>query len=188
VRTTKGIPRGTALNRTQIAALIGVSGTTVDAWIRKGAPVLKRSTGRGAGANSWQIDSAALIAWLREQSASNATGPASRIDEARRRKTAAAAELLELQVSERRGELVELTAVTDLWARAINNCRARLLSMPAKLAAIFATQQDPGVIRERLDSEIRRALMELSSDQNVERIIEGFDDGNAPGVLAPPAR
>ncbi|MET0163658.1 MAG: terminase small subunit [Vicinamibacterales bacterium] len=69
--------RHRGLNRTQISAFFGVSPTTIDAWINRGCPVVRRPRGRGS-ANGWQIDSAAAAEWLRgEASASRSAGQSS---------------------------------------------------------------------------------------------------------------
>ena len=54
--------------------------------------------------------------------------------EAKNRKTAAEAELAELDVAQRRGELVPLAEAEREWANVLGGLRARILAMPGKYA------------------------------------------------------
>ena len=55
------IIKGRTLGKQEIADLFGVSEVTVDAWIRKGCPIIQR----GSKGVAWQINSAAVSNWLR---------------------------------------------------------------------------------------------------------------------------
>jgi phage terminase Nu1 subunit (DNA packaging protein) len=49
------------VNKAWMAQAVGVSLKTVDDWIRRGAPVLKR----GTNGVSYEIDAAAFLQWVR---------------------------------------------------------------------------------------------------------------------------
>jgi terminase small subunit / prophage DNA-packing protein len=49
------------VNKAWMAQAVGVSLKTVDDWVRRGAPVLKR----GTNGVSYQIDAAAFLQWVR---------------------------------------------------------------------------------------------------------------------------
>lgn len=190
--TTTGA-RGLILNRTELAEVFAVAPTTVDGWTRRGAPVLKRATGRGSGATAWQFESAAIVEWLREQSVKNAIGDLTKIDtaEARRRKVAAEAALAELELAERRRDLVEVAAVETVWCGLVGNFKARLLVMPSKLAVKVASLSEPPIVRATLEDAIYEALAELSSEGNMQSVMAdlekhptGDERGNGGGVMA----
>jgi phage terminase Nu1 subunit (DNA packaging protein) len=56
--------RGIVVNRSGLAAIVGVSLPTIDAWIQQGMPYLRRAD-RDKG-REWQFDTAAAIDWIRQ--------------------------------------------------------------------------------------------------------------------------
>jgi phage terminase Nu1 subunit (DNA packaging protein) len=167
------VSTGRRVNRSQLAEIFGVAQTTVDAWSRRGCPVLKRPTGRGKG---WLFDTADIAHWLREQAVKNALGDSESIDreEAEKRKAIATAQLRELEVAERRGELINVDLAVDVVQRDYAAVRARLLGLPAKMAPEVAVLTTPAEARSVLEREIHEILAELS-DGDV-----GIASGRAP--------
>lgn len=51
--------RGLIMNRAELATLFEVSLPTVDAWVRKGCPVIER----GSKGRPWQFSSADVFDW-----------------------------------------------------------------------------------------------------------------------------
>jgi hypothetical protein len=78
------------------------------------------------------------------------------------RLTSAQADKVELENAVRSGELFEARECERVWANYIGNCRARLLSMPTKLAPELAAVSDPLIVEGILRSTIYEALRELS--------------------------
>lgn len=81
----------------------------------------------------------------------------------RARLTAAQAALAELDLAERRLELVPVETVITTWVSLVGAARSRLLAMPAALAPLVAelpVDQAEAVIR----SAVHEALAELSDD------------------------
>jgi phage terminase Nu1 subunit (DNA packaging protein) len=126
--------RGRLLNWSEVADFFGCSIPTVDRWIRKGCPVVRRPSGRGHGANQWQFDSAAMIAWLREEGQADAGQAQMDMAEARRRRAAAEASLAELGLAKARGEMLPVRDVEIVWGRVIGNVKPLLLAIPARLS------------------------------------------------------
>lgn len=106
--------------------------------------------------------------------------------EAKRRKTAAEAELLELRLATERRELVTVDAVADIVAREYSTVRSRLLAMPSKLAVIVAAEDGLAVCHGLIAAEVREALSELSDEAAVDEAL-----APAPAArklpVAPPA-
>lgn len=78
--------------------------------------------------------------------------------EARRRKEVALAELRELEVRQRRGELLEAASVQRQWAGGLAVLRDRLLSLPDRLGAILAGRGEVEVrvlLRDALEEALR---------------------------------
>jgi hypothetical protein len=83
-------------------------------------------------------------------------------NEARRRKETALAELRELELRQRRGELIEAADAVREWSSACAMVRTRLLALPDRVAASLAGKAE-AEIREALTSEITAALTALSA-------------------------
>ena len=80
----------------------------------------------------------------------------------RGRKLAAEAELVEIELEEKRGSLVSIEDVSDAWSEVIASCKSRLLSMPAKLAPVVAVEDNPSICKQMIQDQIYEALEELS--------------------------
>lgn len=154
--------KGQLLNLTEASAMSGVHRNTFMAWVRRGLPYIQKAN-RNRGVD-WQFDSACVIEWREEQAALNAVGDitALDIDEARRRKVSAEAAICELNLSKARGDVISLAEVSVVWLDIVSAARSRLLSIPAKMAAILSPKSDPMEIRGLLEAEIEESLDELS--------------------------
>jgi phage terminase Nu1 subunit (DNA packaging protein) len=167
--------------------MFGVAHETVRKWVAAGCPAVRKSDGSKGGAG-WQFSSADVIAWYAaREKASVKRGEHVDLDEAKRRKLAAEAELAELDAAERRGDLVKIADVAAIVAEEYGACRSRLLGMPTKLAPILATTTDINEVRALLDAAIREALDEIryeggSISRADRETTAGADDGTAGGV------
>jgi len=83
-------------------------------------------------------------------------------DEVRARKTAAEAELVEIELKERRGNLVAVDSVVATWMELIGACKSKMLSMPAKLAPVVAVEDNPAICKGIIEDQIIEALDELA--------------------------
>lgn len=84
-------------------------------------------------------------------------------DEARTRKTEAEAEIAELTLEKLKGTLCETGDVVKAWENVLHACRAKLLAIPAKISPVVANEDDPAVIKDYIEGQIREALLELSN-------------------------
>ena len=75
----------------------------------------------------------------------------------------AAAELKEIQLAEKRGELVSISDVTATLADELTAVRGRLLAMPGRLAGQLAIMSDAAEIEATIAEEVRGALSELTA-------------------------
>jgi len=74
----------------------------------------------------------------------------------------ALAELAEMRVRVRKGELIELKKACDAVARIDQTVRDSLLSMPSRLSGEFASLTDARQLHERFTAEVRQTLTHLS--------------------------
>lgn len=83
-------------------------------------------------------------------------------DEVRARKTAAEAEMAELELLQRKGDLIPMQQVVDTWLELIASCRSKMLSMPAKLAPVVAVEDNPAVCKQLVEEQMMEALDEIA--------------------------
>jgi len=169
---------GRRVSQIDLAAILGVSTQTVRSWERQGMPVLSK-TSRGHAA---QYNTAEVIRWRGEQLTLAAGGDADAMDweEARRRKTAAEAALAEMDVAQRRGELVEVASVGQLVTEEYATVRANILAMPGELAPDLE-HLTVLEIEELLTSKVTEVLDALSADEQYPS-----EDGAAAGASGGP--
>lgn len=98
---------------------------------------------------------------------SSSVGPRISEAEARRRRTLALAELAELRLRTRKGELIEAAKVDDDWSRVGQMVRDSLLSLPERVSGQVAALTDPVAVRDLLKAEVIQTLAHLS--QGIER-------------------
>ena len=99
------------------------------------------------------------IAYLKERSLN--PGVIS-FDEVRARKIAAEAEMAEIELREKKGQLIPASEVVDSWAEIVGACRSKLLAVPAKIAPVVAVEDNPAVCKQIVEEQIGEALYELA--------------------------
>ncbi len=107
------------------------------------------------------------------------SGVSADYQEERSRLTKAQADKAEFEAAVMAGTLVSVDQVSAQWESMLVSMKAKLLSMPSKLAPVVADEDEPGVIQSMIDDYMREALEELASygtSSGSEDIGEG-DDG-----------
>ena len=142
-----------ALNQQQAPWLLGVTSRTLRDW--PDAP--RHADG--------SYDGRALVAWAvaRSGGSENTEHPTQR-----ERLAAAQAEKVEAENRVRRGELVEIEQTAQGWDDIVLATRAKLLSLPTKLAPQLVRQSDPNAISRAIADEIDHALAELAREDGAD--------------------
>jgi hypothetical protein len=83
----------------------------------------------------------------------------------RSRREAAEAELAEIELAERNGQVILVKAVEAVWAQALGSAREHLLQVRARLAPLLAAEADAFKIEQLLDAEHSQALQHLAGVQ-----------------------
>jgi terminase small subunit / prophage DNA-packing protein len=163
---------GMQLTKGDLARFFDVALPTVTSWVRKGCPYVEK----GSKSKAWIFDTAAVAGWREEQAAQNAVGDTASLDieEARRRKLAAEAAMVELDLAKRRGEVIEIEEVAGVVGDDYANVRAKLLSLPTKLAPQLIGIEDPAECKALIERGVSEALEELTAD--------GIYSGESPGI------
>jgi len=139
-----------ALTQTQVAALLGVTPRTVRDW----ADAPRNGDGSYHGP--------AIVAYYLAKRTGADGEDGERHPTQRERLAAAQAEKVEVENRVRRGELVEVEQVGAEWDDLVLAARAKLLSMPTKVAPQLVGRTDPNAIRTILRDEVHAALAELA--------------------------
>jgi phage terminase Nu1 subunit (DNA packaging protein) len=153
---TRTSTAGWIVNREELAGILACAPTTVDRWIRAGCPIIER----GKTSQGHRLNSAEVVKWLRGRDALAA--PSDGQADSRRRYTAAAAELKEYQLAEKRKEMIRVEDVAAVLGDELANVRSRLLSIPGRLAQTVAAMADPAAAEAAIAAEINAALAELT--------------------------
>lgn len=85
------------------------------------------------------------------------------IDVARQRKTAAEAELAEIELAKARADVVGIEDVAKQWDTILTGVRTRLLAMPTKVAPMVAPETDQSLVKEVIEDAVHTALGELAA-------------------------
>lgn len=103
----------------------------------------------------------AIIAHYQKENSSNKEKKGALYEE-EVRLTRARADKIELEVAEKEGTLIKVSEVVKVWSDYILACRAKLLSVPTKLAYELAGESDPLAIESILREVIDESLRELA--------------------------
>jgi hypothetical protein len=133
-----------------------VSTKTVASWVRKGCPHTRTKTG------AYHFTLTEVQRWRAENLSPQASIP-NTLHEARRRKETAIAELRELELRKRKGELVLRSEVEKRFLDIVRRARDVLQKIPDRVAGICAAATDQATIHAHLTKEIHQALEDLSS-------------------------
>jgi phage terminase Nu1 subunit (DNA packaging protein) len=90
----------------------------------------------------------------------------------------AQADMAEIDLAERTGQLVTVERVEADWISMVTACRAKLLSIPTKAAYQISNLKKPEDIEKFLKHTINEALAELANyEPDEEDISSDFEDG-----------
>jgi phage terminase Nu1 subunit (DNA packaging protein) len=95
------------------------------------------------------------------------------------RLTKAQADKEELAVHEKKGQLIDSEKIFLEYSNYILACRAKLLSIPTKIAYELIGENNPNIIQNKLQQAIDEALLELSSTQFIDDAINESDPQNS---------
>ena len=139
------------LNKAKTAALFGVGLSTVDRWIRNGCPHSKNG-------RFLELDSAKVFEWVLYD-----MGQKLDINQERAALAQKQRQKIELDMAERKRELIPADEILKTWARKITSARARLLSLPSKAAPHLAATNDQAEAEQIINDYVMEALHELES-------------------------
>ena len=125
------------VNQAELSRIAEVHRSTVSKWIRDGLPIHDK-----------KINTNEFLSWYLDYK----TG--SDPIKARTRKESAQAEKLELEIAEKKGELVRYSDVQMIYCGYVTTVKAKLFSMPHKLASIALACETLPEVEEKIRAEL----------------------------------
>lgn len=167
---------GEIVNKARLAKILGKTEPTLTTWQKEGMPIAKVAERKG---QSNTYDTEKVIEWMIRRASDTNTA----MERAKLRLTEAQAEMEELRVLEKKEELIPLDKMKHLWADVLASCRARILSMPTRLAPVIATHRDPKKIEKVLKEACTEALSDMANyDPETNQKAEARGARNAKGA------
>jgi phage terminase Nu1 subunit (DNA packaging protein) len=152
------------VNRTGLADVFGVSLFTIDEWVRAHAPAVQRASKKPY--KEWQFETSEIYQWLLDRAVKINNGDdvgENTMAEAKLRERAAIAGLRELELAERRGELVLIGDVAKRVEEEYAVVKSHLRAIPGRMAQPLSAESDPTKIENLLKAEVDCALDGLSN-------------------------
>jgi phage terminase Nu1 subunit (DNA packaging protein) len=147
------------VNRTELSLIFGKNVSTIDQWIRQGMPYIEKGS-KGTG---WIFDTSKAISWREDKLKDEVFSPERiELDEAKRRKIAAEAAILEIELQSKRRAVLSREEVEQSLTHTFITLKQRLRTIPERLAPQILNENDEQGVRELLLNEIDDALLELS--------------------------
>lgn len=150
------------VNRSQLAEETGKSLPTIDNWVRKGCPVVKKG-GRG---QQWLFDPAAVNDWrevnAREEALGNTVTDA---EELKRRKLAAETEMAELELAKAKGEVAMVEDFERVQAASMALIRSNIMNVPARAVLQLLGETNETAFKAKLKAELVLALTQAATEE-----------------------
>ena len=163
----------------EIAEFFGIHHMTVREWIKQGCPYLQAGRHGGGEGKEWLLDPYEVHKWKVEKEVRKAVGNSdiADLDESKRRKVAAEAALVELELMREQGLVVEIEKVSQSLYDELANFRAKMLALPTKVVSDIFAAKSKDEIRNILQDSINEALDEISttSAESADEVIEESD-------------
>ena len=144
------------MNKQCLAQTFKVSPNSVTAWVRKGCPFTKQRDG------SYLFDLKEVEAWRQKTRRVRPSGEKT-LAAAQIMKENALADLRELELGRKKGELIERAKVEKDAFRIGRTVRDALLALPDRLSGVLAAKSSQQKIHAVLTKEFRQCLEALSN-------------------------
>ena len=139
----------------EVAAHFGRAERTVATWINQGMPCRRGRPGTREGV--FPLNS--IRDWLEGRPTSGGTPEDATKNQAQTRLTLAKAEMAEIELREKRGQLVEADELWRRLTRLHHEAKAQLGQLPAQIVKCFGDKASPK-LRNRIRQAVRRTVDE----------------------------
>ena len=138
-----------------LAAILGVTESSLSSW-QKESPAMPVLVLEGRGGSN-QYDTHAVIAWMLERAVRKAGH-----ESAKDRLARVQADMVELLLAEKRGELTPTANIRPAWSGFILAARETLRGFPVTVAPQLALLQGVDAIRDLLGEQVDAVLHQLA--------------------------
>lgn len=148
------------MNKGELCRVLGCTIATLDSYIGAGLPYVEKPT---QGAKAWTFDLTEVVPWIikRERGLREANVDNPFVN-AKTRATSAMAGLKEMELAEKRGQMVSVDDVTTALEQEYAVVKTSLRSIPGRVSQLCAVEHDPARIEELLKREVDQVLEELA--------------------------
>lgn len=169
--------KGPTANRTQVAAIFGVSLPTVDTWVRAGCPIVKRGS-RGVGS---EFNTAEVAKWLTDRAVAAAVGTPDEMDEAAldRGIKRAKLEAAELELAKAKGLVAPIEDFRRVEEARNAIIRTNVLNVVSRATLQLLGETDEMVFKTKLRAELVLAL-ETAAKADIDLADDDEDDDSKP--------
>lgn len=157
--------RGKVVSRAELAEVFGVSAPTIDDWIARGCPYLKK----GSKGVAWAFKTSDVYQWLKKvntevvDSAANCTEQQLKL-----RKLAAETLAAELNLAKARKEVAPVAEMIALVSKDYLDLKARLRIIPERLSTRLIAVDTETQVKRLILKDIDLALTALSDPSDWE--------------------
>lgn len=163
---------GRIVNQRELSEILGITAKSLSLWQKDGMPVaLETENGL-----SNQYDTEQVIAWYVAREVAKGAKETEKDRLARLQ-----GDKIELEIAEKRHELVPASEIEPAWVSMVLATRQALLSLPARVAPLLAQLDGADPIRELLREEIEDALTQLAAANDDSGA--GLDGGQGTDAL-----
>jgi phage terminase Nu1 subunit (DNA packaging protein) len=148
-----------SLNRAELAAHMGISLVTVDAWRKEGMPILVR----GGPGKQWAFDLVAIVKWYGDRRASQAAGEMpTDLAEIEKRTNIAKMLKAELELAQARQEVAPIRDFERAQAAVFAEIRSNVMNVPQRIVIQLLGETDESIFKQKLKAELTQALKAAS--------------------------
>lgn len=156
---------GKIVSRTELAEFFGVSGPTVDHWVRTGCPVLQKGS-RGV---AWQFSTSDVYDWRQEKVRDEALGNTQADEfELKLRKLAAETGKAELEFAKAKSEVAYIADFEKALSRVFAEVKVSLRNVPSRVSPMLIGETNETRFKSVLLDEIDQALDALADSDLIE--------------------
>lgn len=174
--------KGQIVNRTELAAIMGVSLPTVDAWVRAGCPIVSKGS-RGVSSS---FNTAEVTKWLRDSARDEGAGAVQADENAlRQRRLKAETEKAELELAKAKGDVAPISEFEKASARMDAIIRQNMQNIPQRVVTQLIGETNEARFKSVLMAEIRLALESAAEgefDLDDEGEVEGEEFADDVGL------
>ena len=160
------------VNRQELSQAMGVSLPTVDKWVRDGCPVKQR----GAKGVAWEFSLPDVVSWWgNKQREASASAAPTDMEDAKLRKIAAEAEMVELELAKAKGLVAPIEEFQRVQEARNAVIRQNVLNVVQRAVLQLLGECDEATFKKKLRAELTLAL-ETAANAELELADDGQDD------------